>query len=70
MPLELEKMTVKEKLRALELLWDDLCRHAEGVPSPKWHEEILADRVIRHEAGEDPALDWRAAKERIRNNLP
>ncbi|MBI2432916.1 MAG: addiction module protein [Candidatus Hydrogenedentes bacterium] len=40
----LEKMTVAEKLRALELIWDDLQRRSEDVPSPAWHEDVLKSR--------------------------
>jgi len=27
----------------MEYLWNDLYRHAEEVPSPAWHGEVLAD---------------------------
>ena len=40
--LPLEKMSVQEKLSAMELLRDDLCRHAGGVSSPDWHADVLA----------------------------
>jgi hypothetical protein len=66
--LPLEKMSVEEKLRAMELLWDDLCGRVEGVQSPAWHEDVLAQREEMHERGEDRFEDWEAAKRRIRND--
>ena len=46
MPVELqiERMTLEEKLRAMEALWADLSRHEEQIPSPAWHQQILQDR--------------------------
>ena len=32
---QIEQMTLEEKLRAMETLWDDLCRQPEAVPIPK-----------------------------------
>jgi len=42
--LQLEKMTTSDKLAAMELLWDDLSRDAESVPSPAWHGDVLEAR--------------------------
>ncbi len=30
--LPLDKMTIEDKLAAMEQLWDDLCRNPESVP--------------------------------------
>jgi hypothetical protein len=42
--LPLKEMTVAEKLQLMEVLWDDLSRNPEDIPSPAWHEEVLAER--------------------------
>ena len=42
--LPLDQMTIEDKIRTMEILWDDLCRQAEGRPSPAWHGEILRER--------------------------
>ncbi|WP_460594916.1 addiction module protein [Geomonas sp. Red276] len=59
-------MTRKEKIEAMESLWDDLCRHADGIESPEWHGSILAQREDSLSAGESRFCDWSAAKTRIR----
>ena len=42
---EIEKLTLPERLEAMELLWDSLVRDASGVISPDWHGEVLAGRL-------------------------
>jgi putative addiction module component (TIGR02574 family) len=44
-------MTVAEKLQAIEVLWDDLSRNPEDIPSPAWHEDVLAERQRQIEEG-------------------
>ena len=68
-PLPSQEMTVEEKLRAMELLWDDLCRRAGGVTSPDWHEDVLAQRQAAVQRGEDRFEDWETAKRDIKNKV-
>ena len=67
--LPLEKMSVEEKLQAMELLWDDLCSKAGGISSPGWHEDVLAEREAMQKRGDDQFDDWEAAKRNIRNKV-
>ena len=67
--LPLEKMSVEEKLQAMESLWDDLCSKAAGVSSPAWHEDVLAERDAMQKRGADEFEDWDAAKRSIRNKI-
>jgi hypothetical protein len=62
--LEIQKMTLKEKLRAMEVLWDDLCRR-DAVPVPQWHKDVLdqRERLIKH--GKAKFIDWETAKKQI-----
>ena len=63
--LPLSEMTVAEKLRVMEALWDDLTRRDE-CETPAWHLEILREREQREKAGLEPYSDWEEAKERLR----
>lgn len=65
--LPLSKMSLTEKLSAMEALWDDLC-HAEQTTSPSWHELELKKREIKITASEHFS-DWDTAKNRIRSTL-
>ena len=67
--LPLDKMSVEEKIQAMELLWEDLCSRAGGVMSPAWHEDVLAERDAAHKRGEDEFEDWEEAKRNIRNKI-
>ena len=67
--LPLEKMSVEEKLQAMESLWDDLCSKAGGMTSPAWHEDVLAEREAMQKRGDDQFDDWEAAKRDIRNKV-
>jgi hypothetical protein len=62
MTLSLEKMSVEEKLQAMESLWDDLCSKAGGMSSPAWHEDVLAERDATQKRGDDKFEDWETAK--------
>ena len=66
---ELDRMTLEEKLRAMEALWDDLCRREENVPVPQWHQDILDERERAVAEGKARFVDWETAKKRISEKL-
>ena len=67
--LEIDRMTLAEKLRAMEALWDDLCRREESVPVPQWHKDILDERERAIAEGKARFVDWETAKQRISEKL-
>ncbi|MCF6159515.1 MAG: acyl-protein synthetase [wastewater metagenome] len=67
--LPLEKMSVEEKIRTMEAIWDDLCRKADSISSPSWHEDVLVEREERIEKGEEEFADWGSAKKNISNKI-
>lgn len=67
--LDLEKMTVSEKLSALDLIWMDLRRTADKLPVPERHRLILDSRRQAFEKGEIGYTDWETAKKEIRNRV-
>ena len=67
--IHLEEMSTEEKLRAMEMLWDDLCSKAGGVSSPAWHEGVLAERDEQQKRGDDSFEDWDTAKRNISNKI-
>lgn len=64
--LPLDRMTVEEKLKAMEMLWDDLCRNERKIPVADWQKEMLDERQRQIDAGDAKFSDWESAKERIR----
>ena len=67
--LPLDEMTTADKLRALEQLWDDLCRTPESIPSPSWHADVLRAREKRIDEGSSHFVDWSEAKQKIRDSV-
>jgi putative addiction module component len=63
--LQIDQMTLEEKLRAMEALWDDLCQREEDVPVPQWHKDLLDERERLIEQGTAQFRDWETAKKRI-----
>jgi len=64
--LPLDKMSVEEKLRVLERVWEDLARTPSSVPSPAWHRDVLEAREKRFTEGQERSIPWEKAKEEIR----
>jgi hypothetical protein len=67
--LDIEKMTLEEKLRAMEALWTDLSRNEENIQSPPWHEEVLKEREDKAKSGQAKFESWEHAKRELRDRL-
>ena len=66
----LDQMSLPEKLRAMEDIWDDLCRMEEdAIPSPGWHGEVLQAREQRIQAGTAEFVDLEEGKRRVRSEV-
>ena len=67
--LQIDQMTLQEKLQAMEALWDDLCQREEEVPVPQWHKDILDERQRLIEQGQAEFIDWETAKKQIADEI-
>lgn len=67
---EIERMSLRDRLRAIEQLWDAVCRETGDVGSPEWHRDILADRKARPERGEAKFLTLAELRSRLRASQP
>lgn len=63
--LPLAEMSVEEKLRTLEVLWNDLRRNEEDIPMPQWHRDLLDERTRLTCEGKIKFSNWETAKKRI-----
>jgi hypothetical protein len=68
-PVDLQQMTIPEKLRLMEALWKDLSRGDGTITSPEWHGDVLAERDRLIDSGEESFLDWEVAKKKLRDEL-
>ena len=62
---DIERMSLVERLQAMELLWSSITRTPEAVPTPDWHEEVLASRLAKVERGEGKFLTVHELKDRL-----
>jgi len=69
MKLDIKGMTAEEKLQAMEMLWDDICRNAPDFNSPEWHKDELEKREGRVKEGKEKFVNWEDAKKDIRDSL-
>jgi len=63
--LPLDRMTLKDKLRAMEEIWDDLRRQEERLPVPEWHKKVLDERKRLVRKKKANFMDWETVKKRI-----
>ena len=61
---DLTKLTLAERLAAMEALWDSLSHDPNHDPSPAWHAQVLAKR--RQELTQAKAKPWDEAKLELR----
>ena len=59
---QLNALSVPEKVRLLEQVWQSLCDQPAEIPSPEWHAEVLRKRSRRLADGEAVRVPWSEAK--------
>jgi hypothetical protein len=62
---EIHQLPLREKLRVMEAIWDDICREEQNLEVPGWHKEVLDERERLVAEGKAQFLDWEEAKRRI-----
>lgn len=62
---QLDALSVAEKVRLLEQVWQSLSGHPDSFPSPQWHADILDDRRQRLLDGTATPLSWADAKTQL-----
>ena len=65
----LDKMSVEDKLQAIEEIWADIVNKPEHIPSPSWHADILKAREKRISEGTSRFLDVAEAKNAVREKI-
>ncbi|HVV01719.1 MAG TPA: addiction module protein [Verrucomicrobiae bacterium] len=59
-------MSLRERLQAIERLWDAVSRESINLPSPEWHREVLEERKARAERGEARFLTLAELRARLK----
>jgi hypothetical protein len=67
---DIERMSLEERLQAMELLWSSIAQTPEAVDSPDWHNDVLAGRLAKMERGEGEFLTLAQLKDRLLKPTP
>ena len=59
---QLDALTVAEKVRLLEQVWQSLCCQPDALISPEWHADVLVERHQRLLDGSATRIPWNEAK--------
>lgn len=62
---DIEKMSIPERLKAIELIWESISEETEEIESPKWHGDILEERQKKANSGEAKYLTISEVRERL-----
>lgn len=65
--IQLEQMTLPEKMVLMEALWDNLSEVPSEYTPPAWHTKILEERKKLQQSGKVGFTDWQIAKQEIRD---
>ena len=63
---EIKKMSTRERLTAMEQLWDALCQEDQELDSPSWHAAVLAERKQRMDSTDARFFTLAQLRERFR----
>lgn len=59
---ELRKLSTKEKLEIVEVLWTDIVESGEDFDPPAWHEQVLRETEAEYRAGKIEVLSLEDVK--------
>jgi len=62
---EIERMTLAQKLQVMELIWKSLAADEELLESPDWHKVVVANRLTKVESGRGKFLTLAQLKKRL-----
>jgi len=62
----IERMSLDDRLRLVEDIWDTIAQDSAGVPVPAWHRTELRRRLKLESATPPAGATWEQVKARIR----
>jgi putative addiction module component (TIGR02574 family) len=64
--LEIEQLTVPQRLDLMSRLWDSIPDTPEEMPFPDWHRQELERRLERADSEPETAVPWEQVRTRLR----
>jgi hypothetical protein len=59
---QLDALSVAEKVRLLEQVWQSLCSQPDSIATPDWHADVLDVHTQRLVDGSATRIPWNLAK--------
>jgi putative addiction module component (TIGR02574 family) len=59
------ELSVPERVRLVQAIWDTLQPTAEDLPVPEHHRKILDERLAEHQSDPGSAVPWDEVKARL-----
>jgi putative addiction module component (TIGR02574 family) len=66
---ELHKLSVKEKIKVVQALWDDIAKEQSIEDLSPEHKTILDERIQKIDAGDAQFKSWEEVQKKYRNIL-
>ena len=67
MNIEIESLSIAQKLELVDRIWSSLDGDRDSIPSPEWHKEVLEERKRRLDSGEATLSPVSEVKKRLEN---
>jgi putative addiction module component (TIGR02574 family) len=64
--LDIQQLTVPQRLDLISLLWDSIPDSPDALPMPEWHREELERRLAEADASPESAIPWEEVQARLR----
>jgi putative addiction module component (TIGR02574 family) len=64
--LDIDRLTVVQRLQLIELLWDSIPDSPDALPLPESHRQELERRLAAADAAPEAAIPWEDVKNRLR----
>jgi putative addiction module component (TIGR02574 family) len=65
--LEIDRLTVSQRLELITLLWDSIPDTVEALALPEWHRQELERRLASANANPSVGIPWDQVKGRLRD---
>lgn len=62
---EIVKLSVQERIRIVEAIWDSVAEHPEQIELLPWQAEELDRRFAAYQANPSEGIPWEEVKRRI-----
>jgi putative addiction module component (TIGR02574 family) len=63
---DIERMTIPQRMEVIDRLWASIVQSGEDVPSPAWHEDVLKERVAHVKSGKAKFYTLEEARQKLR----